>query len=361
MKNIVSYVKNNTNTVLVGVAIVAIVITAGLIFVNSNHGFALPTLFGKSDQQIGKDAVNYINNNQLSTTPATLVKVGEASGLVKVTIKIGTSTFDSYATKDGKLLFPQAFDMTPKKAATKAAASKTPAATAANVQKVDKPMLEAFVVSSCPFGLQMQRAIADAVIAQPALAQNVKVRYIGSIESGQMYSMHDTTADGSKRIPNGPEATENLRQICIREEQPTKFYNYLACYMKKASGSLPNGMPLGDSAGCLASTGVDTGSVNACMKDSGRGLAYAQKDFDENTKYNVSGSPTLILNGAQIDESGFGGRSSDGVKTMVCDGSKTAPSFCSTKLKTAEAAASFSATYASSGTSGTGANTKCGS
>ena len=131
--------------------------------------------------------------------------------------------------------------------------------------------------------------------------------------------------------------------------------------MKKASGSLPNGMPLGDSAGCLASTGVNTGAVSACMKDSSRGLAYAQKDFDEGTKYSVSGSPTLILDGTQIDETGFGGRSSDAVKTMVCDGSKIAPSFCSTKLKTAEAAVSFSATYASSGASGTGGNTQCGS
>ena len=113
--------KMNRNTILVSIAIIAIIITGGLIFANSNHGFSFPSIFGISDSQIGKDAIDYINNNQLSSTPATLVKVSEASGLVKVTIKIGTNQFDSYATKDGKLLFPQAFDMSAKKTAAAAA------------------------------------------------------------------------------------------------------------------------------------------------------------------------------------------------------------------------------------------------
>ena len=43
----------------------------------------------------------------------------------------------------------------------------------------------------------------------------------------------------------------------------------------------------------------------------------------------------LILNGATIDETGYGGRSSDGVKSMACAGFATKPSFCSTKLNTA--------------------------
>ena len=111
--------------------------------------------------------------------------------------------------------------------------------------------------------------------------------------------MHDSDASG-KAVSNGPEAQENLRQICLREEQPTKFWNYLSCYMKKASGTLPNGMPLGDSTGCQASTGIETAKLSACVSDSSRGLAYAQKDFDLADKYNASGSPTLILNGATI-------------------------------------------------------------
>ena len=107
--------KMNRNTILVCIAIIAIIITGGLIYANQNQGFTFPAIFGMSDNQIGKNVVSYINSNQLSSTPASLVSVSEVSGLVKVTIKIDTNQFDSYATKDGKFLFPQAFDMSVKK------------------------------------------------------------------------------------------------------------------------------------------------------------------------------------------------------------------------------------------------------
>ncbi len=99
-------------TILIAIVIVGIVVTGVLIFTNLNYGFPLPNILGMSDNQIGKRAVDYINNNKLSNAPASLVGVSEASGLVKIKIKIGASEFDSYATKDGKLLFPQVFDMT---------------------------------------------------------------------------------------------------------------------------------------------------------------------------------------------------------------------------------------------------------
>ncbi|MCX6718434.1 MAG: hypothetical protein NTY81_02425 [Candidatus Staskawiczbacteria bacterium] len=337
--------KMNRNTILVCIAIIAIIITGGLIYANQNHSFSISSIFGYSDKQIGEQAIKYINDNQLAATPASLVSVSEASGLVKVKIKIGTTEFDSYATKDGKLLFPQAFDMSPKK--TSASTSENASANTdtgsnqptASVTKTANPMLEAFVVARCPYGLQMQRAMADAVKNLPALAQYIKVRYIGSVSGNKLVSMHGDA-----------EATENLRQICIREEQPAKYWNYVSCQMKT-----------GDTAGCETSTGVDSAKLNSCASDPSKGIAYAQKDFALATKYDVQGSPTLILNGVVIDETGYGGRSSDGVKSMACAGFTTKPSFCSTKLNTTAAASSFSAMYSSSGSASgnsgsTGAN-----
>ncbi|MCX6722120.1 MAG: thioredoxin domain-containing protein [Candidatus Staskawiczbacteria bacterium] len=338
------------NTILVCIAIIAVIITGILIFAKSNSNFTFPTIFGMSDKEIGNKVISYINDNKLSQTPASLVSVSEVSGLAKVKIKIGTSSFDSYATKDGKLLFPQAFDMSAKKAGaanqnSSASKAATPAPTA--VQKTDSPMLEGYIVSSCPYGLQMQRAFAEAVKNSPALASSVKMRYIGSVSNGTVSSMH------------GPEeAQENLRQICIRDEQPNKYWSYVSCYMKKSAGTMANGMPLGDSKGCQASTGVDTAKLNSCVSDPKRGVADAQKDFDLSDKYNVQGSPTLILNGTQVSESSYGGRSADAVRAMVCAGSKTQSSFCSQKLNIAEASVSFSATYANSN-GGAAANTNC--
>jgi hypothetical protein len=321
------------NNIPVLIAIIAIVITGGLIYANSNSSFTMPTIFGMSDSQIGQKAIDYINNNQLSSTPASLGSVSRESGLVKIKIKIGTSEFDSYATRDGKLLFPQVFDMSGAESNSEnsdstATSSQTLEEAEAAVNKSDSPMLEAYIVARCPYGLQMQRAIADAVINMPDLAQYVKILYMGSVSGNTITSMH-----------GDEEAKENLRQICIREEQPAKYWNYVSCQMKAA----------GTENSCATSTGVDVAKLNACVSDTSRGVAYAQKDFDLNTKYNITGSPTLVLNGAVIDESPFGGRSSNGVKTMVCAGFNSKAGFCSTELNTAGAAVSFSEDYADAG------------
>jgi hypothetical protein len=258
--------------------------------------------------------------------------------LVKVTIKTGANNYDSYVTKDGRFLFAQAFDMTQtnKAASNQNTNNQTQPQPPVSITKTSNPSLEAFVVSSCPYGLQMQRAIVDAVKNIPSLASDITIRYIGNVDSDgkTIDSMH------------GPEeGAENLRQICIREEQPSLYWNYIGCYMQKATATASSGMPLGDSPSCQASTGVDTAKLAACVADPSRGIAYAQKDFAEDIKYNISGSPTLILNGAQISEASFGGRSSDAIKSIVCAAFTTQPSFCSQTLNTQEAATSFSAIY----------------
>lgn len=332
--------KMDKNTILIAIAIIAILITGVLIYANSNNGFSLSGLIGKSPKQVAEAAIKYINDNKMAETEATLVNYSEESGVVKITIKIGENEFPSYVSKDGRFLFAyEPIDMKPEE--KKADDGKKAGSENKTLEKADNAKLEAFVVSDCPYGLQMQRAMADAVKNAPELASNVIVRYIGSVSDGKIFSMHDPEA-------NGIEGKENLRQICLREEQPAKYWDYVSCYMKKATGKLENGMPIGDTTGCLVSTGVDTSKLNSCMSDSSKGLAYAKVDFDISDSYGVSGSPTLFLNGTKISESNYGGRSSDGVKSMVCAGSNKEGGYCANKLNTTAAAASFSETYSSS-------------
>ena len=101
------------NMVPLSLAAAGIIITAAIIISQSGvsfSGISLPSI-GMSDQKIAENAIAYINNNQLSETPASLVAgtVERQSGLVKFKIDIGGNAFDSYATRDGKLLFPQVF------------------------------------------------------------------------------------------------------------------------------------------------------------------------------------------------------------------------------------------------------------
>ena len=334
-------IKINKQTILIGIAILGIVITGVLIFANSDSNNAISFLklnFLNSPKDIAKKSVDYLNSNVLPQgQTATLNSFSEESGLVKVNIKItssaGSKDYDSYITKDGKLFFPDVLVIDSGKNQKPLGSPTTQ--TPANLAKVDKTMLEAYVVSSCPYGLQMQRVISNAIKSVPTLAQYIKVRYIGAIENGIITAMH---GDG--------EAKENLRQMCIRDEQQSKYWSYVSCYIQKAAGTLPNGMPLGDSTGCQATAGIDTAKLNACVKDGNRGLAYAKEDFALDAKYNIQGSPTLILNGTHVSEFDFGGRSADTIRNLICSSSLKAPDFCSTKLDTNQASTSFSLTYA---------------
>jgi thioredoxin 1 len=194
----------------------------------------------------------------------------------------------------------------------------------ANATKSDKPLLEAFIVSRCPFGLQMQRIMAEMTSKLPQARDYLKVRYIGSVSNNTITSMH-----------GDEEAQENLRQICIREEQGSKYWDYVSCYMKE-----------GNSTECLKSSSVDEGMLNACVKDSSRGLTYAQKDFDLANKFNVAGSPTLILNNKIASEFDFAtnttsARSPEALKELLCCGFNKEPSFCAEQLNRTPAITMF--------------------
>jgi hypothetical protein len=331
VKQFFKQIKWNKKYTPLAIAGVAVIITGALILVNENPNGFLNIFKGLSDQKIAQQSIDYLNKSVLSSTvTATLVSVSQESGLVKIRANIGGTEYDLWATKDGKLLFPEAFLMNlgdNKEVSADTENTEVSAQTCDSLPKSDSPELSAFVVSQCPYGLQMQRILADIVQSAPALASNIKVRYMGSISNGTLSSMH-----------GGEEADENLRQICIRDEQASKYWGYVACYLKA-----------GDSSGCLTSTGVDKTKVSGCMQDIGRGIAYAQKDVDLTSQYSVKGSPTLILDGKEVSEFDFGGRTSESLKSIICCASNSQPGACSSALNTASAATSFSETYSGSG------------
>lgn len=233
--------------------------------------------------------------------------------------------YTSYITRDGKIVFTSGVKL--ETVAGKTNTQTTPQATKEqkltcdDVKKSDKPQLTVYIVSNCPFGLQMQRVMKVAAENDPRIADNFFVKYIGSIENGKIISMH-----GDK------EAQENLRQICIRDEQQALYWPYVNCYMKE-----------GKSDECLASSGISQDQLTACTTDAKRGLVYAQKDFDSAKVLGVSGSPTLLLNDKdKISEFDFGGRTPDALKQIICCASTAKSDFCQKDFSKEAAAASFS-------------------
>lgn len=323
--------KINLSSLLITLMIAAFLIGYG----KMNTGGALFKGFGSQKaEETAQKAVDYINKNMLENGGAVLVSVAEESGVYKFKIKVEEQEYDSYLTKDGKIIFPSGINLTPEETTAITTTTEAKKMTCDDVEKIKEPVLEAFVVSQCPFGLQMQRILNEIVKNIPQLASSVKVEYMGAIEKGKITSMH-----------GDEEAQENLRQICLREEQPNNFWAYIDCHIKE-----------GKVDSCLEIAKADVSGLTNCMADQNRGLAYAQKDFDAQNKYKVTGSPTLILDGETISEFDFGGRTAEAVKTMLCCGFQDKPEFCSQKLTEDSAGTGFSSVYSSGSVEGNDAS-----
>jgi len=249
----------------------------------------------------------------------------EVSGIYSFDLKLevqgAEQKFTSYMTKDGTYFFTGGVKVADiGKKDVKGAETERKPLTCADVKKEDQSSLTAFIVADCPYGLQMQRVMKIAASEDPELLKYMSVKYIGSIQDGKITSMH-----GDK------EAQENLRQICIREEQKELYWPYVSCYMKE-----------GKSSECLATTGVNQTALQTCVNDAQKGLAYAQKDFDIANSLKITGSPTLLVNGMIASEYDFGGRNVDALKQLICCGSNTNLGFCEKTLSKDNVAAAYS-------------------
>ncbi len=321
----------DTKTIIIAVLGIAV---AGLLYLN--YGTEGASLTGPKAAEM---ALSYVNTEMLQGQATAEIEgeVQKVSGVYMFNISLNGDSFPSYVSKDGKLFFPQGYEMviaTTSEGDTNVE-GKEPA-TCEEVTKTDSPQLEAFVVSYCPYGLQMQRVLTEIINKIPELAKDIKIRYMGEVVDGKITSMH-----------GDQEAQENLRQICLREEQPTKFNTYLTCFIQK-----------GEADKCLATAQIDTSNLTSCMTDPAKGLAYAQADFAEQNTLGVTGSPSLFLGGVKQSEFNFGGRTAQAVKDLVCCGFSEAIGACQTELSSEQAASSFSETY-SGGTGAANSAAEC--
>lgn len=329
-----------------------IIITALLVIILIGMGKSQTSFLGlnlQPGQKAAQKALDFINANMLQGQTASLEGVNTVSGVYEFKLKIGEQEYTSYVTKDGKILFTSGVEISPATSTpttTEVAAAKQ---TCEDLTKAEAPVLEAFVVSQCPYGIQMQRILGEIVKNIPEASKYIKVEYMGSVVNGKVQSMHDSA-------PGGEEATENMRQVCLREEQSNTYWTYVNCHIQK-----------GEVDSCLTTAKVNTTQLQTCLTDANKGLAYIKKDFANQDKYNdtpeckqdsskcaVAGSPALILNGKVVSEFDFGGRTAEAVKTLICCGFKNQLAFCSQKLTTEQAATSFSETYSSGGSASSG-------
>lgn len=282
-------------------------------------------------------ATSFINTSLMQ--PGTTAEVKSAvaeGGMFKLTVEASGQEIVSYMSGDGKNFFPSAMNM------EEVAAKKEVAAEEAKVDPTEKPVVEAFIMSHCPYGTQIEKGLLPVVKALGD-AIDFEIKFVN-------YAMH-----GAK------EANEQVNQYCIQEEQNDKFLPYLDCFL---------GTDGGEGAGepCLAEVGVDNGALSACVAATdeqfniqgnledkaswlnGRFPKFMIHDA-ENKQYGVQGSPSLVINGKKIQS----GRDSVGLMNLICSSFTDKPAACEAEMPAIPPAPGF-------GWEGTGANTEasCG-
>ncbi len=309
--------KKNLMMALGAVAIVLIVLAAG-----NFSGGLFNTKGGNkalSADEAKAKAEDFINKNLVEGTTASITSVEDYSdSLYKLKVKVGETDIDSYITKDGKQFFPQAMEIDAAVATnTGDAAAQTPVAPA-DLVKSDKPEVELFVMSHCPYGTQAEKGIVPVMETLKDKA-NIKIKFVN-------YIMHQAV-----------EKDDNLVQYCIDKEDPSKYTAFLKCFLKD-----------GNSGTCMTSTGVNTKKVQSCISATDKQFKVTEAFNDktkwsngsfppfaiheaENVKYGVQGSPTLVINGKQVDSE----RSPAAFLTTICAAFNNPPAECSTKLDTA--------------------------
>jgi len=291
-----------------------------------------PNIVGKlftkniSVEEAKTKVASFIEGNLVE--PGTKVEIKslvEENGMYKVGLSVAGQEVTSYLSKDGKIFFPQgAMDIEKIEGDVK---NKKPAEAPKEIPKSDTPEVKLFVMSYCPYGTQMEKGILPVVSTLSS-----KIKY--SLEFVD-YIMH-----GDKEI------AENLTQYCIQKNQPSKLSSYLTCFLKKGEGTTNS---------CMTMAGVNATQVTNCVtetdakfnikKDAADKSKWSNAQFppfnvnkEDNTKYGVQGSPTLVINGVVAQPAG---RDAANILKTICGAFNNPPRECLAKLSTTAPAAGF--------------------
>ncbi len=187
------------------------------------------------------------------------------------------------------------------------------------VPKSEKPVVELFVMSYCPFGLQMEKAFVPVAKLLGEKA-DINVRSVS-------YAMH-----GLKEVE------ENTRQYCIQKVAPEKYWSYLECFLAS-----------NDAQSCMAAAGIPEEAVERCASDADEEFGISREweekarwlngrfprypvDAELNQQYGVRGSPTVVINEKVVRLR----RSAEAVKEAVCAAFTTPPPECERELSAVE-------------------------
>jgi len=317
--------KSSKNSTLMWIIIIVVVI-GGIIFYQQKQGNTGSTekpVSEKVSKEVTKAAEDLIREQLVGPeTKLEIKKVTQESGLYKIELSVDGQEITSYMTKDKSKFIPQLIDIKDLEEAQGEDNKQATAPVTEVTNKSDKPNVELFVMSYCPYGTQMEKGILPVF---DVLGDKIdtKLKFVD-------YAMH-----GEKEVK------ENLRQYCIEQVAPEKLNTYLKCFLASKEGSEQ------ESQTCLANAKINKNTLNKCIDETDKKFKVTELAKDKSSyisgqfpqfnvdkqdveKYGVQGSPTLVVNGQIVQT----GRDSNSILKAICSAFNNQPEACKKELST---------------------------
>ena len=178
--------------------------------------------------------------------------------------------------------------------------------------KKDVPEIYLFVMSFCPFGNMAEERILPFILK---IKDKIKFRPVYIVSK----VCKNETLDCYTSLHGKEELLEDVREICVLKEygfekyvdfvlkinKECNLYNLSVCWKNVAK-----------------EVGIDIEKIERCVKE--KGVKYLEEDYNLTVKYQVYGSPTIIVNGERIE----GLVSEETYKRFICSGFKEKPPEC---------------------------------
>ncbi len=266
---------------------------------------------------------------EIGTTGVTIQEVtdSDSPGLYLVKVNVNGEIVESFMTKDGNKFFQTAMDIDienlkeQKQEAEQSLLSQLDA-----IPKQEKPYVELFVMSHCPYGTQIEKGILP-VAETLGNKVDLDVKFCD-------YAMHQK-----------PELEEQMRQYCIQSNyNDEQFLSYLRCFLSDKTKAQE----------CMQENNFDSELISSCVTQTDQQYQISSGYEDQTTwrngnypnfdihkedvdKYSIQGSPTLIINGYEVRAK----RSPDFLLKAVCAGYENPPQECEQTLSDEEPAPGF--------------------
>ena len=181
--------------------------------------------------------------------------------------------------------------------------------------KLDKPEVELFVMSHCPYGTQIEKGIIPVLeLLGDKIEYSVKFC---------TYAMHGEI-----------ELNEQTLQYCIQKDHKENYLAYLKCFLKE-----------GKTDECVQEAAIDKTALDLCIKSTDEQYKTIENfndkstwlndrfpvfdiDKESNEKYDIRGSPGFVVNGVVAQA----GRDAASLLDAVCTGFKEKPEECTQDL-----------------------------